>query len=206
MDQIPPTDAAPPPFPEPYMGRQLLPSPYFPDIIEDSGTLDDVIAEKLRALGQTSSISVQKIAFALIHHTRVTPKVLDKLRKKYLPSFSNILWRDVFPYFSSTLDLSLYDDYRSIRPYTLNRSRAPLTVFETICQEMDTTRRILGNRRDLENEAAIQLYYHPIPTTLLALFHGRLTNLPEHLLKGQISNSGRCEYTITFYGKLMLLS
>lgn len=205
MDLVLPADVPPSPLPEQYIGRQLFPSPYFPQVIEDIHALDDAILSKLKSLSQTSPTSVQNIAFALIHHTRLTPKVLDTLRKKYLPSFSHILWRDVFPYFSNTLDLTLYDDYRSIRPYTLHRSRVPLAVFESICHEMDTTRRILGNRRDLENEAAIQLYYNPIPTTLLSLFHGRLTNLPEHLLKGQISNSGRCEYTITFYGKLMLL-
>ena len=205
MDQVSPANAAPAPLPDPYTGRQLLPNSYFPEIIEDCNTLDNVVAGKLRALAKTSPVSRQKIAFALIHHTRMTPQVLDKLRKKYLPSFSNILWRDVFPYFSSTLDLSVYDDYRSIRPYTLHRSRVPLKVFETICQGMDTSRKVFGNRRDLENEVAIQLYYNPIPTTLLSLFHGRLTNLPEHLLKGQVNNSGRREYTITFYGNLTLL-
>jgi hypothetical protein len=188
-----------------HTGRALLKSAQFPDMLEDDDTLDAVIEKAMKALGQPSSTSVEKVAFALIHYTRMTPRVLEKLRKKYLPSFSNILWRDVFPYFSNTFDLSLFDDYRSIRPYALRRSRIPLPVFENLCRDMDISRRVLGNRKDLQNEAAIQLYYNPIPTTLLSLFHGRLINLPEHLLKGQISNSGRCEYTITFYGKLMLL-
>jgi hypothetical protein len=114
-------------------------------------------------------------------------------------------WRDIFPYFYESLDLRVYDDYRSIKPYKLKRSRVPKHIFKKIAQEIDLNRKIMGSRRELENEAAIQLYYHPIPMNLLSLFNGRLTNLPEHLLQGTISKSGRCEYTITFYGRLMLL-
>ena len=31
-----------------------------------------------------------------------------------------------------------------------------------------------------------------------------MTNLPEQLLKGQIGNSGRCEFTVSFHGRLIL--
>ena len=114
-------------------------------------------------------------------------------------------WRDIFPYFCENLDLTVYDDYRSIVPYNLQRSRVPKHIFKKIAQEIELNRKIMGSRRELENEAAIQLYYNPIPMNLLSLFNGRLTNLPEHLLHGTISKAGRCEYTITFYGRLTLL-
>jgi hypothetical protein len=63
----------------------------------------------------------------------------------------------------------------------------------------------MGNMLELENEAAKQLDMHPIPATILNLFCGRLINLPEHMLKGRLSSSGKCEYTITLHGMLMLL-
>ena len=48
------------------------------------------------------------------------------------------------------------------------------------------SRKTLGKREDLPTEAAVQLNYNPIPSTLLGLFDGRLTNLPEHRLVGQL--------------------
>jgi hypothetical protein len=45
----------------------------------------------------------------------------------------------------------------------------------------------------------------PIPSTLLSLFSGRLINLPEHTLKGRITTSGRCEFSVTLLGMVMLL-
>jgi hypothetical protein len=49
----------------------------------------------------------------------------------------------------------------------------------------------------------VQLKYNPVPSTLLGLFDGRLTNLPERLV-GQIGSSGRCEFTIAFHNLLVL--
>lgn len=39
----------------------------------------------------------------------------------------------------------------------------------------------------------------------MAQFNGRLRNLPEHIPLGNTTNRGRCEYTISFCGDLMLL-
>jgi hypothetical protein len=60
-------------------------------------------------------------------------------------------------------------------------------------------------RRTLENEAAVQLYMNPIPETILSLFRGRLNNMPEHVYHGTIAGSGRCEFSITFHGRLIHL-
>jgi hypothetical protein len=57
----------------------------------------------------------------------------------------------------------------------------------------------------LENEAAKQMYMSPILSTLLSLFSGRLINLPEHTLQGLITTSGRCEFSVTLQGMVMLL-
>jgi len=57
----------------------------------------------------------------------------------------------------------------------------------------------------LENEAAVQLYMNAIPETIMSLFCGRLTNMPEHMLRGRIAESGRCDFTITFHGRLTLV-
>jgi hypothetical protein len=115
-------------------------------------------------------------------------------------------WKDdIFPVFSACLDTTYHIDHRAIPNYPLNRSRPPLPIFKEILSELDVARRNLGERCNLENEAAVQLYIHPIPTAILNLFRGRLTNMPEHLLTGQIVNSGRSEFTIGFKGRLMLL-
>lgn len=86
----------------------------------------------------------------------------DVVLEKYLPSFSMIKWDDISPYFIRSLDMTLYDDHRSIRPYILKRSRIPLDVFKTLCEQLDRSPITLGERRDLENEAAVQLYIHPV--------------------------------------------
>lgn len=135
----------------------------------------------------------------------MTPQVLRHLRKQYLTSFSAIAWEDVFPSFATHLDTTYYNDHRSIPGYLLKRSRVPISVFESLLGDLDVARRNIGERETLENEAAVQLAIHPIPNTLLSLFHGRLTNMPEHLMKGQMASSGRCEFTITFHGRLVLL-
>jgi hypothetical protein len=64
---------------------------------------------------------------------------------------------------------------------------------------------LAGNLKELENEAAKQLYMTPIPSTLLSLFHGRLLNLPEHTRKGRITTSGRYELSVTLLGMVMIL-
>jgi hypothetical protein len=46
-------------------------------------------------------------------------------------------------------------------------------------------RKNLGEWDEREDKATVQLLIHPI---LLNLFHGRLTNMPELLLKGQIAS------------------
>jgi hypothetical protein len=74
-----------------------------------------------------------------------------------------------------------------------------------MCRELDRSRRNLGDRRSLENEAAVQLYMNPIPETIIGLFRGRLANLPEHMFHGRLAGSGRCVFTITFHGRLMLV-
>ena len=74
-----------------------------------------------------------------------------------------------------------------------------------MCRELDRSRRNLGERRTLANEAAVQLYLNTIPETVIGLFYGRLTNAPEHLFHGRIAGSGRCEFTIMFHGHLTLL-
>jgi hypothetical protein len=54
------------------------------------------------------------------------------------------------------------------------------------------------------NKAAVRLYFHPVPNALLNLFYDRMSNLPEQSLKDQIGNSGRCGFTVTFHGRLIL--
>ena len=67
------------------------------------------------------------------------------------------------------------------------------------------SRKTLGERYELTNEAAVQLYLHPIPSTILSLFAGRMTNLPEQLLHGTIGRSGPCEFTVSLYNGTMIL-
>lgn len=112
-------------------------------------------------------------------------------------------WQDVHGYFAPNLSPPL-DDHRSIPPYRLHRARLPIALFKSICGLLNESRKTLGRREDLATEAAVQLKYNPIPSTLLGLFDGRLTNLPEPRLVGQIGSSGRCEFTIAFHNLLVL--
>ena len=85
------------------------------------------------------------------------------LRRKFLPNFSTITWKDVYPYFAAGLNTTLYNDHRSIPPYLLRRSRIPIDLFKEICGQLDVSRKTLGDRLELDNEAAVQLYFHPVP-------------------------------------------
>ena len=76
------------------------------------------------------------------------------------------------------LETAYFSDHRSIPNYLLKRSRLRITIFESILEDLDVSRKNLGERNKLENEAAVQLFIHPIPNTLLSLFHGRLTICP----------------------------
>lgn len=187
------------------MGRQFLPRPGFPERIETVEDLEEFIAQKLDQLRIESPGEAQKLGFAILNHSRLAPSVLTYLRRKYLPSFSNLVWHDVRPYFINSLNTDVDDDHRSIPSYRLRRSRIPIGIFKELCAQLDVSRNTLGDRRELENEAAIQLYLHPIPTTILNLFRGRLVNQPGHLLKEQLAGTGRCEFTITFNGRSLLL-
>lgn len=206
MESVVSANARPLPTPLPYEGRQQILVPGFPKQIDSEAELEAFILKKLNEMHTQSPKSAEQLAFRIIHHTRLTPKILQFLRRKYLPNFSSLTWReDIFPAFSASLNTTIYSDHRSIQPYMLKRSRIPISTFREILKELDVSRRNLGERSNLENEAAVQLYIHPIPNAVLSLFRGRLTNMPEHLLKGQIANSGRCEFTIGFNGRLMLL-
>jgi hypothetical protein len=204
MELILPANIQPLPVPQTYDGRRQIRVPGFPIQIDTLEQLDAFFNQKIHEF-EPSSTAAQKLAFRIIQHTRMTPKVLHHLCKQYLPSFSSITWQDVFPSFAPNLDTTYYSDHRSIPGYLLKRSRVLISIFETLLAELDVARRNVGERGTLENEAAVQLAIHPIPNTVLSLFHGRLTNMPEHLMKGQMASSGRCEFTVTFHGRLVLL-
>lgn len=80
-----------------------------------------------------------------------------------------------------------------------------MRYFRSICSQLDVSRSTLGRMYTLENETAKQMYTSPIVSSLLSLFSGRLINLPEHTLKGRITTSGRCEFSVTLQGMVMLL-
>lgn len=111
----------------------------------------------------------------------------------------------MLPYFRHALDTSIFRDHRAIRPYHLQRSHLLIELHKSIVEEIEKSRRTLDQMNDLENEAAKQLYMIPIPSTLLSLFHDQLLNLQEHTLKERITTSGRCEFSITFLGMVMIL-
>ena len=66
-----------------YPGRNLIPSQDFPQAINSVEELDEVILTRLRQLGQSSERDSAAIAFAMIHHARLTPAVFKELRSKY---------------------------------------------------------------------------------------------------------------------------
>lgn len=190
-----------------YIGRASHNDASFPPQIDTSEELDAFIATRLSELqeSQIRGYSQDKLAFLVIHYCKLTPTVIAHLRKKFLPSFSKITWSDVYPFFSSSLDTSMYSDHRSIQTYPLCRSRIPIEIFEDMARQLDRSRKNLGERRTLKNETAVQLYMNPIPETILSLFYGRLVNMPEHMLHGRMAGSRRCEFSITFHGRLTLL-
>lgn len=56
----------------------------------------------------------------------------------------------------------------------------------------------LGDRENFQTESAVQLKYNAIPSTVLTLFGGRLTNILEHKLVGQLGSSGPCRLQFHF--------
>lgn len=67
-----------------YPGRNLIPSRDFPQTISSVEELDEVIMTRLRHLGGSSQTDSMRIAFAIIHHARLTPTVLKVLRSTCL--------------------------------------------------------------------------------------------------------------------------
>ena len=196
-------EAQPLPIPQQYQGRRRIPNVNFPDSISTTTELIQFVSSRL---GQnTHAEELQKLAFTILHHTILGPDVLRFVAEHYLKSFSKITWGDIYPYFRHSLDTSIYRDHQAIRPYRLQRSRLPMPYFKFICSQLDVSRLTLGRMCTLENESAKQMYMSPIPSTLLSLFSGRLINLPEHTLRGRITTSGRCEFSITLQGMIMLL-
>jgi hypothetical protein len=76
-----PAESDPAIIPEEHIGRFLNPNAQFPKYIDNDEALEAFITNKLASLMESSSIAAQRIAFALIHHTRLTPAVLAHLRK-----------------------------------------------------------------------------------------------------------------------------
>ncbi len=204
MNNIPPAEVDPQVVPQRHIGRHYLHAPGYPRALLTLGDFEDYErSNNLQALCNNDPIAAQKLAYKLIHHCRLSTIVLKQLRQKYLKSFSKVQWRDVVEYFRPNL-VGPYDDHRSIPGYRLKRARLPMSVFKDICAQLDASRMTLGDRENLETETAVQLKYNPIPGTLLTLFGGRLTNIPERKLVGQLGNSGRCEFTISFHNLLVL--
>jgi hypothetical protein len=151
------------PIPQNYVGRKRIPNPDYPVAIHDIGELEIFIDKRMQDL-QITSPDVQKFAFKILNHVTLPKTVLRHLRSNYLPSFSAMKWEDVFPLFQHSLTHNPpYDDHRNIPPYILQRSRLPITLFKSICAELDTSRKTLGTREELQNEAAVQLYFQHDP-------------------------------------------
>src|SRR5436189_15856 len=104
MEFIIAAEAAPLPVPEPYVGRHIFPHPDYPPAIETIEQLKVIVRTRLQELQAESPETADKIAFQIIHHSRITSSVFEALRRKFLPNFSTITWRDVFPYFAAGLN------------------------------------------------------------------------------------------------------
>lgn len=190
--------------PQPYTGRKRTRKAEFPPLVTSIQELSQLIFDHTGSI--ESNEASQRLEYTLIHHTRLTHNVLVYLDKIYLRPFSAMNWSsDIFPLFRLSLDTSIFQDYRSIRPYALKRSRLHMPVFENICLQLDRSRRIVGRMTELENEVTKQHYMNPISAIILSLFSGQLINLPAHLLKGSIGSPGRCEYTISLLDQSMML-
>jgi hypothetical protein len=204
METIPPPEVEPQVVPQRHVGRHYMHVPEYPHALLTLGDFEDYERNiNLQELYVNSPSAAHKLAYKLIHHCRLSPIVFEQLRKKYLKSFSKVTWKDVVEYFRPNL-AGPFEDHRSIPPYALQRARIPLPIFKDICSQLDASRMTLGRRENLESESAVQLKYNPIPSTLLTLFGGRLVNIPEHKLVGQLGSSGRCEFTISFHSLLVL--
>ena len=133
------------------------------NILSRREPLEVIVRTRLQELQAKSPETADEVAFQIIHHSRITPSVLKALRRKFLPIFSTIIYVEgCFPYFATGLN-TLYNDHRSIPPYLLQRSRVPIDLVKEICGQLDISRKTRGDRLELDNEAAVQLYFHPIP-------------------------------------------
>jgi len=200
-----PAEVAPHLIPQNYVWRKGIPNLEYPPVLHDIRELETFITKRIQDLQITSPNDIQKFAFKILNHVNLPKTALRHLRSNYLPSFSAMRWEDVFPLFQHSLTHNPpYDDHRNIPPYILQRSRLPITLFKSICSQLDTSRKTLGTREELQNETTVQLYFHPVPNTILGLFNGRMINLPEKILQGTILSAGRCKFTVTFFSKNIL--
>lgn len=206
MDTIIPAEMEPQPVPEQHNGRRIIRNPLFPSRVDSDVDVELYFnTQRIRDLAANNPDTAAKVAFEMLHHTRLSDLALERLRKDYLPSFSAMKWKHIRPYFYHNLQHGS-SSHMDIPPYILKRCRVPIELFESIVRQMDVANQVLGQRRwHLETEAAIQLHWHPVPLTLLSLFRDRLNNMPGTTLRGQISGSGRCEFTLCFNGRMMLL-
>jgi hypothetical protein len=176
MDNLLPAEVEPLPVPFAYEGRKRRKKQELPDLIQ---TVEELLQFLFVSTGTTESTEAsQRLAYSLIRHTRLKPDVFVYLNRMYLRPFSSMKWNsDIRPVFYNCLNTRINTDHRAIRPYLLCRSRLPMPIFEHILRSLDQSRCILGNMLSLENESAKQNYMHPIPSTMLALFCGRLIHI-----------------------------
>ena len=66
--------------------RRLQPNTHFPQTITTEEELDEAVLSRLQELGATGGEEAAKVAFAIIHHSRLTPKVYQELRRNHFPS------------------------------------------------------------------------------------------------------------------------
>ena len=186
-DMLPADHVRPLPIPQPYSGRKDKECNFNHGVISSLQGLENILMELVESSG--------------------SPETSQRFGYSCAGNAFSVTWQsDIVPWFRQHLDLSKYNDYRSIRPYALRRCRLHMPVFERICKQLDQSRRTLGNLFELENEAAKSHYIHPILNTLLSLFRGRLLNMPEHNRKlDSFGNSGRCTSTISLLGQSVLL-
>ena len=57
------------------------------------------------------------------------------MRRKFLPTLSNITWTETQPFFN-WLDTRLYSDLQSTQMYSLHRSGLPVEIFTQMCREL----------------------------------------------------------------------
>ncbi|KAF8218698.1 hypothetical protein L208DRAFT_1449157 [Tricholoma matsutake] len=163
-------------------------------------------ADDLRRLLSSTVKSYDSTEVALLHimqeHDFSLSLLHQILSEDHIDvSFANIKYVDMAPFVGLNPDQNMHD----ISTFDLYRSRIPMSLFESIVDDMDILLPQYGPIIEHQTEEATSWFLAPIFNRLITVFVCAFRNLPESMLQGRITNRGRVKYFFKSFGLLHFL-